>query len=287
MTRKDTRSIKSAHRVLEIIEYFDRNHRSTTVMDLSRSLAYPQSSTSELLRCLTRLGYLHYDRYQRTYSPTARVALLGAWVEPGLFRGGAVVTLMDRVADVVGETVVLSTATGYVVQHLHVIVGSHEGSIVEHVGNTESLLHSPQGKLLLSSYKDAHIRSALHRLNAEEAEVSRRVRIPETMVDLTRLRAQGWIAAPDSRGDGTGVVTVLLPPRCGADRLALSVVAKSEVITARAEEVLQIIEEQRKGILPPGRPKAVVRNDSPAQPARRPMPIPPWPKGYARLPSHA
>ncbi len=129
MGTKDSRSIKSAHRVLEIFEYFDRDHRSTTVMDLSRSLSYPQSSASELLRCLTRLGYLHYDRYQRTYSPTARVALLGAWVEPSLFRGGAVVTLMDRVAEVVGETVVLSTATGYVVQHLHVIAGSREGAV--------------------------------------------------------------------------------------------------------------------------------------------------------------
>ena len=64
-------------------------------MDLSRSLEYPQSSTSELLRCLTRLGYLHYNRYRRTFSPTARVALLGSWVEPTLFRGGTVLTMDD------------------------------------------------------------------------------------------------------------------------------------------------------------------------------------------------
>src|SRR5207253_1159749 len=105
MNTKDMRTIKSAHRVLEILEYFDREHRTATVMDLSRSLAYPQSSTSELLRCLTALGYLHYNRYRRTYSPTARVALLGSWVDPTLFRGGTVLTALDRVADRVGETV--------------------------------------------------------------------------------------------------------------------------------------------------------------------------------------
>src|SRR5271170_3404827 len=120
MMDRDMRTIKSARRVLEILEYFDRDHRTVTVMDMSRSLAYPQSSTSELLRCLTRLGYLHYNRVRGTYTPTARVALLGSWVEPTLFRGGTVLTALDHLAETVGETVALSTAVNYVVQHLHV-----------------------------------------------------------------------------------------------------------------------------------------------------------------------
>lgn len=86
MATSASRTIKSAHRVLEILEYFDQDRRVATVMEMSRTLNYPQSSTSELLRCLTRLGYLHYNRVRRTYSPTARVALLGAWVKPSLFR---------------------------------------------------------------------------------------------------------------------------------------------------------------------------------------------------------
>src|SRR5947207_15104266 len=160
LNAKDLRTIQSARRVLEILEYFDQTHRTATVMDLSRSLDYPQSSTSELLRCLTRLGYLYYNRYRRTYSPTARVALLGSWVEPALFRGGAVLTALDRIADTIGETVVLSTASNYVVQHLHVVEGAGEHAVLEHAGATEKLLHCSPGRLLLSSFEDAHIRSA-------------------------------------------------------------------------------------------------------------------------------
>lgn len=250
MNNKDMRTIKSAHRVLEILEYFDREHRTATVMDLSRSLAYPQSSTSELLRCLTRLGYLHYNRYRRTFSPTARVALLGSWVEPTLFRGGTVLTALDRVADCVGETVVLSTAANYQVQHLHVVDGTGENAVAEHAGHAEPLLHSPQGRLILSSYQDAHIRSAVHRLNAEETDPERRVRVPEMQEELNRLRTQGWVIQPDARGDGTGVVAVLLPPRKGMERLALSVLASNEVIAARGEDILDIMLEQRNDILP-------------------------------------
>lgn len=263
MNNPDIRTIKSAHRVLEILEYFDSKHRTATVMDLSRSLSYPQSSTSELLRCLTRLGYLHYDRYRRTYSPTARVALLGAWVEPKMFRGGAVLSLLDQVAERIGETVVLSTATNYVVQHLHVIEGGHEGAIVEQAGNTQSLLHSPQGRLLLSSYKDAPVRSALHRLNAEEIDPERRVRVGEVMEELAQMRARGWVAAPDYDEHGTGLVALMLPLRCGAERLVLSILASQDVIAERTEEFVAIVQEQINIAWPPEQYKALQPRSGP------------------------
>lgn len=250
MNSKDLRTIKSAHRVLEILEYFDREHRTATVMDLSRSLSYPQSSTSELLRCLTRLGYLHYDRYRRTFSPTARVALLGSWVEPTLFRGGTVLTALDRVAESVGETVVLSTAANYIVHHLHVVDGMGENAVIEHAGHSESLLHSPQGRLILSSYQDKYIRSALHRLNAEEEDPARRVRIDEAVKELVELRSRGWLIQPEMRSDGTGAVAVILPARRGMERLVLSVLAARDVIAGQGEDILNIMLEQRDDILP-------------------------------------
>jgi IclR family KDG regulon transcriptional repressor len=270
MNGKDLRTIKSAHRVLEILEYFDREHRTATVMDLSRSLAYPQSSTSELLRCLTRLGYLHYNRFRRTYSPTARVALLGSWVEPTLFRGGTVLTALDRVADAVGETVVLSTAANYLVHHLHVVDGLEEGAAVEHAGNTDSLMHSPQGRLILASYKDEYVRSALHRLNAEEEDPERRVRINETIDELKALRSKGWVVQPDARSDGMGAVCVILPPRRGMERLVLTVLASREIVEARGEEILNIMLEQREDILPEAE-VAPSRAETPGIPLHRAM----------------
>ncbi|CAN7192822.1 helix-turn-helix domain-containing protein [Phenylobacterium sp. LjRoot225] len=236
--------------MLEILEYFDRDHPSATVMDMSRALAYPQSSTSELLRSLTRLGYLHYNRYRRTYSPKARVALLGSWVDPALFRGGTVLGAVDKVAELVGETVLLSTAANYLLQHLHVVPGASEQAVLEHAGRDESLLHSPQGRLILSSYRDMHIRSALHRLNAEEPDPERRVRISERLQELVELRKQGWLIEPEARDDGAGVVTILLPPRRGVERLALSVLATRETIETRGEEILAIMLQERDHILP-------------------------------------
>ena len=272
LNAKDLRTIKSARRVLEILEYFDRTHRTATVMDLSRSLDYPQSSTSELLRCLTRLGYLYYNRYRRTYSPTARVALLGSWVEPALFRGGAVLTALDRIADTIGETVVLSTASNYVVQHLHVVEGAGDDAIVEHAGATEKLLHCPQGRLLLSSFEDGHIRSALHRLNAEEEDPAHCVHMGEAMEEIHRLRAQGWIVDEHARGEDVGVIAVLLPVRRGMERLVLSVLARGEIVRERAEEIVAIVQEQGEDIFPERGPVAAAPSPIPGRP---PFAIPP------------
>jgi DNA-binding IclR family transcriptional regulator len=215
-------------------------------MDMSRTLSYPQSSTSELLRCLTRLGYLHYNRFRRTYSPTARVALLGAWVKPALFRGGPVLSAIDRVADLIGETVILSTASNYVVQHLHVIHGQGADSIEAHVGDTLPLLHSPQGKLLLSSYQNDHIRSAVHRLNAEETDLSRHVRYADVMDELAGLREKGWLITEEDAGHGC--IAVLLPARRGMDRLVISVLAAPEVIARRAGEIISALLDHRDEI---------------------------------------
>jgi len=246
MAASDSRTIKSAHRVLEILEYFDQDRRHATVMDMSRTLSYPQSSTSELLRCLTRLGYLHYNRFRRTYSPTARVALLGAWVNPSLFRGGPVLSAIDHVARLIGETVVLSTSANYHVQHLHVIHSQNENGVEAHVGDTLPVLHSPQGKLILSSYKSEHIRSAVHRLNAEEPDPDRHVRMADIMAELVALRETGWVVSYEA--DGTGSVSALLPARRGMDRLVISVLAAADVIRARSAEIVEAVLSHRKEI---------------------------------------
>src|SRR5690349_21704846 len=75
--------VKSAGRVLEILEFFDEIRREASEAEIAHKLAYPQSSTSALLKSLTRLGYLDYDAASRTYLPSPRVALLGTWLDAG------------------------------------------------------------------------------------------------------------------------------------------------------------------------------------------------------------
>ncbi|MEJ0045322.1 MAG: helix-turn-helix domain-containing protein [Rhodospirillales bacterium] len=146
MSSLDAKTIKSAERVLHVLEYFDSKRTKATVMEIARQLGYPQSSTSELLRCLVKLGYLNYDRFRRTYEPTARVPLLGAWVQPGLFRHGHLLPMLDEISRATGETVTLSSLVGLEVHYIHVVPAARhrrtDGDAGRHAA-AAALLHRP------------------------------------------------------------------------------------------------------------------------------------------------
>lgn len=252
MGEANSKMIKSAQRVLEVLEYFNHEHTETTVMDISRSLGYPQSSTSELLRCLVSLGYLKYNRFSRGYRPTARVALIGVWVEPGLFRDGTLLEIMDRIGEGVGLTVAISAACNYAVQHIHVVLGSRvdaDGDPAIRRGDRVPLLHCPHGRLLLSTYRDDYIRSALHRLNAEEEDPARRVSVTETLEQLRVMKTRGWTMAT-GQPEEAGTLCVMVPRRSGGQRLVLSVSGRSDAVQAAAAQVLELVIGTRGNVVP-------------------------------------
>lgn len=241
MATIDAKSIKSAERVLQVLEYFDSKHAKATVMEIARQLGYPQSSTSELLRCLVKLGYLNYDRYRRTYEPTARVPLLGAWVQPGLFRHGHLLPLLDEIGRMTGETVTLSSLVGLEVQYIHVVPARETTEPpMAAQGAYRKLLQSSTGRLFLAGYPDARVREIVHRLNAEEENPDRRVRAANLEVELKRIRQQGFAAEYGEFETGLGAISSLLAYRNG-QTLAVGIVGTVRSVQANADEYLAVI----------------------------------------------
>jgi DNA-binding IclR family transcriptional regulator len=217
--------IKSANRVLEILELFDASRQTVTVMDVARALGVPQSSTSELLGCLVKQGYLQRDRYSRTYAPTARVALLGAWVQPRLFRDGRLLPMMDEIVEEGRHPALLGSLVGMVLRHVHVV-----GDAVPHAaraGSDHSLLHSPMGKVLLSTFDREIVRKFVHRLNAEAA-TDRIVKITDLLDELDLIRAQGYATGLSDDGRNA-IVAVLLPPS-SEEQLSLGILLERDAL---------------------------------------------------------
>lgn len=234
----DPKKIKSAQRVLEVLEYFTRERAEATVMDIARAMGYPQSSTSELLSCLVALGYLHRDRRARTYRPAARVALIGSWVQPDLFRRGTLPAMMDALAAEAGMTVVLATKIGLEVQYIHTVPATDEDEQCWIPGSKAPILHSTAGRALLSTTDGEMVRKIVHRLNAE-AEPDRRVSADTLVTDLKAIRAQGY--ALGTHETGGGMVVVLLPQASTEEQLALGICGPAAEITARTEDLVRML----------------------------------------------
>ena len=246
MLDSSTHIVKSAQRVLEVIEFFAEDRPAASVTEISRALTYPQSSTSVLLRCLRQLGYLYYDRYNRTYRLSSRAALLGCWAEGGNFRGGRTIEMLDAISMRTEETVVLSAGNvDYALHHLHVRKGRGPRSVDVDARSIEPLLHNVQGELQLASYPDKYVRLALHRLNAEEPDPERRVNIAETALRFQAMRDRGWAKGPHAHGEDVSAIAMSVPRRRGGDRLVASIVARSSVIEEQAPEILRIMVEER------------------------------------------
>jgi DNA-binding IclR family transcriptional regulator len=218
----DAKKIKSASRVLEVFEFFSARRQQATVMEIAREYGYPQSSTSELLSCLVELGFLHRDRRARTYRPTARVAVLGSWVQPRLFRNGSLLPMMDELSEQSERPVMLAGVIGTAVQVFQAVGADANLS----PGTNIDLLHSAIGKLLLTSCERQYIRKMVHRLNAESRPEDW-VRCEDLLLELDRLRSQGYAYAPPS-DHAPGMCVVLLPQPLNEDPLALALVVGDE-----------------------------------------------------------
>lgn len=252
----DPKKIKSAQRVLEVLEYFNGERREGTVMDIARAYGYPQSSTSELLSCLVALGYLRRDLYARTYKPSARVAVLGAWIQPNLFRKGNLLPLMDELADDADATVVLASKVGLEVQVFHVVAPSQGERVDVKTGDMTLLLHSAAGKALLTTLSPDHVRKLAHRLNAESPE-HRRVRFDELLAEVDQVRANGY--AVSQIDDDRAMVAVLLPQSGTEEQLALAICASPDAVEANQERYVRLLRAavaRHLGLVTVGQPGA-------------------------------
>lgn len=219
-TTPDIKQIKSAKRVLEVFEFFTAQRDEATVMAIAREYGYPQSSTSELLGCLVELGFLTRDRHRRTYRPTAKVAMLGAWTHPGLFRRGHLLTLMDDLAIDLNCSVMLTGCVGLRTEHFEFIEG---GTVLPAGEEAGPLTCGMIGRLLLSVHDRIAMRKLIHRMNSEVDEADR-VRCDDFLVEVDDIRTQGFaVSAGLAEGQG-GIVSIRLPQSIANENLALTIV---------------------------------------------------------------
>src|SRR3546814_9656544 len=71
--KKPESNVKTALRVIEIIEIFAREAKPLSLSELARHLDAPVSSCLALLRTLTSLGYLYEAGRRQGYYPTGRL----------------------------------------------------------------------------------------------------------------------------------------------------------------------------------------------------------------------
>jgi DNA-binding IclR family transcriptional regulator len=221
---------KIAKRVIEVLEYFDDNHREATVMDIVRRYNRPQSSTSELLSSLVELGLLYKDPYSRSYSLSPRASLLGSSGQSGIVRDGRLVRLVDRLAAQTGLSVALFGMVGLNTQIVSWRSGARCTTAKTRAlfgGMQEPLIDSAAGLLLLSTVAQPRCDGMVRRLIAEASD-DRKVPFAEVSARLQYCRDGKVGIGAAGFTSGAEVVAMLLPDQPAEHPLAIGLVYSPE-----------------------------------------------------------
>lgn len=205
---------KIARRVIEVLEFFDEEHREATVMDIVRRYKRPQSSTSELLTSLVELGLLYKDPYSRSYTLTPRAAMLGSHFQPDIVRDGRLTTLVDRLAAQTGLSVGVFGMIGLNAQ----IFTWRSGKRRLQAGDTrtfggglqERLTDSAAGWMLLSSVAQPRRDGLIRRLNAESPD-GRTFSFADMSAQIQSCQDRGYAVGPTGFGSSAQTCAMLLP----------------------------------------------------------------------------
>ena len=179
-TQKNSTTVKSAMRTLDIIEFIVARNSPSVAQEISSALNIPVSSLSYLLSTLVERGYL--IREGRSYSPG-----------PGLERLQAPFqnfTLIDRVAPLVrmlrvelNETTSFFVQRGWQIESLITELSDHALRYAVQAGSLLPMHSISSGKALLACLPDDE-------LNRYFKEVPREPMTENTAVSETALRAE-------------------------------------------------------------------------------------------------
>ncbi|MGH2560077.1 MAG: IclR family transcriptional regulator [Thermomicrobiales bacterium] len=206
--------IKSAGRVLDIIEALAAAPAGLGFAELSRAQRVPKSSLHGLLSVLTARGYVSLDAQRRTYGLGIRVWEAGQ----AYLRHRDVVRealpVMEEIVREINETVQLATLDGIENVYLAKVDCSHPIRLQSEVGKRLFAHATGLGKVLLAHLPDDELRARLDGVALPSFTPNTINQLPDLLRVLETIRERGFAVDDQEYTPGLRCVAV---PICDLD----------------------------------------------------------------------
>lgn len=237
------RSVKSAARVVEVLELFERHRRPLRVVEIATLMDAPQSSISMLLSTLKSAGYMDYDAKDKAYCPSLRVTFLCEWLTRSPYRGDVLPDAVRTLARQTSETVLVGRIHGVKIQYVAVLDSKYDLRFTPRPGTIRPLHRSGVGIALLSSFTEIQAQNLLERYNAGCPAKSLKADVKRIMREVGLARQLGYYQSSGLSTPGAGVIAALLPPTVRRQRLALAIGAPLDRLSKHREFYLERLME--------------------------------------------
>lgn len=239
--------VKSAQRVLELIEFFAEWRRPASVNEICQSLGYPQSSTSMLMKSLKESGYFDHDPRTGMYVPNIRLSVATGWIQAQMFSEQSLLRLMEMVLARCGHTVMIGQQQGVHVRYLHVLQATRADRFTARNGALRPLLRSASGKMLLTTKTDREMAQLVRRANGLEVDVSLRCELASLRVELGAVRRDGYALSQGTAMPGAAALAILLPVPRDREPMTLSLGGPIHEIDKERLQLVSLLNEAVEG----------------------------------------
>lgn len=240
--------VKSARRVLDIVELFASSDRALALRDVVKILGLPKSSTHMLIGTLEHRGYIVRDEDERF-----RLALSlreGGWVGgvPGqIYRTAQ--PWLDRLLDAHEESVVLAAPT----PGLDIRILSHRISplaIRYDVSRTPVVpgYCTAMGHAVMSFLPEDDVRRYLEGTDRVALTDKTLTDVDDIIARIAQDRAQGFALNVDERFEGASGVAVAICDPHGHPHAALNIVTVTPRFRRKQKAIVAALLEAARGI---------------------------------------
>jgi len=233
--------VKSAGRVMEILELFDEVQAPMRLTDIVRRLNYPAASALALLKSLQAMDYVSFDPIQKSYSPTIRVAMLGGWMQGQVLLNGAMIELMNAMVERVGETVMLGMQNDIYAQYVHTVQSARALRYFLKPGSLRPIWRSATGHALLTAQPDDQLRKLVKKINARLNASEPTVQEVSLLAQVAQVRKNGY-AYSDQLTDGISAISILLPYQASGRAMAIGIGGPTHRVKPRVAELVERME---------------------------------------------
>ncbi len=208
-------SIKTARRVFEVLEHFREVRQPQRLRDVVARFDYPTSSTAALLKCMTELGYLVFDRAGLAYLPSLKVAQLGAWIAEARYDHAAANARLARIQAITGETILLAVQQHAEAVYVEVLPSRLPLQYVVAPGTRRSMTGSGCGWALLAMQPDDAGLSLLQGTEIRDRQA--------LLARLAAVRRDGYAFSRHTVTPGIGVIAVPVASEIFGQAMAIAV----------------------------------------------------------------
>jgi len=241
------RSVKSAERVLDLLEHIGTRSQGVTFGAIARELSIPKSSLHALLEVLTNRGYVELAPETRHYSLGTRVWETGQayLLHHNVVREARAV--LESIVARVNETAQLAKLAGTENVYLAKVDSSHALRLQSEVGARLSAHATGVGKALLAQLDDAEIYARFGRGNLPAYTRNTFSTTQALVEELAEIRRRGF--AIDNEEYTPGVFCIAVPVYDASERATTAVSVSVPTMRAESEGLALILHVVAEGSL--------------------------------------